>query len=193
MVVLLSIAMTGITKMVITTMDSQQKIDAEFRAQQDARQVEYDMEKILGEAKRLDAASHQYAEFRDDYVSVPNQNGGWTTYYYATPPGAIGPTIVRLITSSKPVYAPTLRTSDKQMINVMPNASNQSTTVERINSGPIFTYYKSDGTQATFSGGKVQTPRDVRSILVNYRITVSEGHTLKEPVNASTRINLRNY
>lgn len=191
--VLMSIALTGITKMVIMAMDTQQKIDADFRAQQDVRQAQYDMEKVIGESKRLDAASNQYPVFQNDVISVPTQTGSWVTYYYTTPPGAYGPTLVEITTSTRPAIPPTVLSTDKQMINVKPNSNDQYTTVDRVNNGPIFTFYKADGTPAAFNGSSVQTPRDVRSIVVNFRITVSEGHVLKDPVNASMRINLRNY
>lgn len=192
-IVLMSIALTGITKMVIMAMDTQQKIDSDFRAQQDVRQAQYDMEKIIGESKRLDAASNQYPVFQNDLISVPTQQGNWVTYYYATPPGAYGPTLVKIITNTRPAIPPTILSSDKQLINVKPNVNDQYTTVERLNNGPIFTFYKGDGAQPIFNGQSVQTPRDVRSIQVNFRITVSEGHVIKDPVNASVRINMRNY
>ena len=192
-VVLMSIALTGITKMVIMAMDTQQKIDADFRAQQDVRQAQYDMEKIVGESKRLDAATNQYPVFQNDLISVPTQQGNWITYYYTTPPGAYGPTIVEIITSTKPAIPPTVLSTDRQLIKVKPNSNDQFTTVEKINNGPIFTFYKADGATPAFNGQSVQTPRDVRSIQVNFRITVSEGHVLRDPVNASARINLRNY
>ncbi|MCL4472504.1 MAG: hypothetical protein M1539_03870 [Actinobacteria bacterium] len=191
--VLMSIALTGITKMVIMAMDTQQKIDSDFRAQQDVRQAQYDMEKIIGESKRLDAATNQYPIFQNDLISVPTQQGNWVTYYYATPPGAHGPTLVKIITNTRPAIPPTILSSDKQLINVKPNVNDQYTTVERLNNGPIFTFYKGDGAQPIFNGQSVQTPRDVRSIQVNFRITVSEGHVIKDPVNASVRINMRNY
>lgn len=192
-IVLMSIAMTGITKMVIMAMDTQQKIDSDFRAQQDVRQAQYDMEKIIGESKRLDAATNQYPIFQNDLISVPTQQGNWVTYYYTTPPGSYGPTLVKITTNSRPAIPPTVLNTDKQMINVKPNANDQYTTVERLNNGPIFTFYKGDGTQPVFNGQSVQTPREVRSIQVNFRITVSEGHVLKDPMNASSRINMRNY
>lgn len=192
-VVILVLVMVGITKLVIMTMDTQQKIDADFRAQSDVRQAQYDLEKNIGEAKRFDAAYNQYPVFQNDLISIPTQQGNWATYYYTTPPGAYGPTIVRIVTSTKPAIPPTVLSSDRELINVKPNANDQYTTVERINNGPIFTYYKADGTQPAFNGQSVQVPRDVRSISVNYRITVTEGHVLKDPVIASFRINLRNY
>lgn len=201
--VILAIAMAGISKVLIMTMGAQQKIDAEFRAQQDARQAEYDLEEFLGEAKRLDAATNQYPIFQSDLVSIPTQKGNWVTYYYTTPPGAYGPTIVRITTTSRPTLPLTVLSTDKQLINVMPNPNDQYTTVERNSNGtscagagsssPIFSFYLGDGSCAPFTGQSIQTPRDVRSIVVNYRITVSVGHVLQEPVNASVRVNLRNY
>ncbi|MHB1458215.1 MAG: hypothetical protein ACYC0V_15000, partial [Armatimonadota bacterium] len=149
-IVLMSIALTGITKMVIMAMDTQQKIDSDFRAQQDVRQAQYDMEKIIGESKRLDVASNLYPVFQNDLISVPTQQGNWVTYYYATPPGAYGPTLVKIITNTRPAIPPTILSSDKQLINVKPNVNDQYTTVERLNNGPIFTFYKSDGAQPIF-------------------------------------------
>jgi len=192
-VFLLGVSATGITEMLVSTMGAQQKIDAEFNAQQDVRQAEYEMEKTFGEAKRTDSATNQEPVFQSDLVSVPTQNNNWATYYFTIPPGADGPTIVKITTSTRPTIPPTVLNTDKQMINVRPNTGIQSTVVDRVNGGPIFTYFKNDGTQIMLTGQSIAIPRDVRSIQVNFRITVREGHILNDPVIALTRINLRNY
>ena len=192
-IALVSLAMTGIVKLLILSMGTQQQIDADFRAQQDVRQAQYDLEENLGEAKRQGVGENQYPIFQSDLLSVPDQRGNWVTYLYATPPGAEGPTIVRIFTDSKPSLPITVLGTDKQLINVMPGQANQYATVERINGGPLFTYYEDDDSPASFSGSSVQTPRHVRSIQINFRVSESDSHAMQDPVDASIRVNLRNY
>lgn len=192
---LLSLVMTGITGMLITSIKSQQKVDAQFRSQLDVRQALYDMESNIAEAKRKDSTGNQPI-FGNDLISFPSQKAGtWITYIYGTPPGAQGPTIVRIVSSSQPTLPITLKATDKQMINVNPNENGVITTVERVSGGPIFTYYGEDGSQIFPDAGTkiVTSPRDVRSVKVQFQTTVSEGHADREPTVSSTQINLRNF
>lgn len=187
---LFSIAMGAITSMLIMSMRSQDEINANFRSQQDVRQAVYDMEKNIAEAKRKDASNNQPI-FEDDLISFPSQTGtNWITYYYTTPPGATSPTIVRIVTTSRPTLPITVDDTDKQMIDVR-NGSDLVTTVEPVGDGaPIFRYYGADGSEIT---SPVAAPRDVRSVKVDFTTAVSDGHASNETTTSSTQINLRNF
>ncbi len=193
-IVLLSLAMTGITSVLISSMRAQQKVDAQFRSQLDARQVLYDMESNIAEAKREDSLGNQPV-FQDDLISFPSQSAGkWITYTYATLPGASQPTIIRLITDGKPAIPPVLTASDKQMIVIGSNGG-QTTLADRVNNGPIFTYFGDDGSQIMPNPGtgSVTTPRSVRSVKVSFETTTSEGHADRQPAISTTQVNLRNF
>ena len=73
-VTLMSIAMAGVTSMLIMSMRAQEEVNADFRSQLDARQVLYDMEKNIAEAKRSDASNNQPV-FQADLISFPSQQG----------------------------------------------------------------------------------------------------------------------
>ena len=190
---LLAIVMAAVTGMLISGMTTQAKIDAQLRAQLDARQVIYDMEKTMSEAKREDASGNPPV-FGDDMVTFPSQDGTeWYTYIYTTPPGAKSPTIVRKITNGEPALPVTVTSSDKQMIGL--GGDGLTATVDRASDGPIFTYYGADGNQIATD----PTTHDitditvVRSIKVGFQTTVTEAHAKHQPVAVSTQIDLRNF
>lgn len=190
---LFSLVMASITGMLISSMKAQSKVDAEFRSQLDVDQALYDIKSNIAEAKRKDATGVQ-PYMQDDLISFPSQNGtSWITYMYGTPPGANGPTIVRIISDTRPILPITLNSSDKQMISV--RAEGPITTVERVGGAPIFKFYGEGGGQLVPDPvtKNITTPRNVRSIMVTFRATVSEGHTVKQPSDTSMMINLRNY
>ncbi|MFA6001725.1 MAG: prepilin-type N-terminal cleavage/methylation domain-containing protein [Thermoleophilia bacterium] len=188
---LLTLALGAITSMIIMSMRSQEKINAEFRSQLDARVVLYDMEKNIAEAKRKDTSNNQPV-FQSDLISFPSQNGSqWITYVYATPPGASSGTIIRKITSGKPTIPVQVSSTDKQMINVREDGSGNVTTVERVSQyAPIFTYYGDSGLQIT---APVTDPRSVRSVKIVFKVTESDGHARNEDTISSSQINLRNF
>lgn len=187
---LFSIAMGAITSMLLMSLRSQDEINANFRSQQDVRQAVYDMEKNIAEAKRKDASDNQPI-FQSDLISIPSQTDtDWITYYYATPPGATSPTILRIVTTSRPTLPISIDDTDKQMIYVG-YGSDLVTTVERVGDGaPIFKYYGADGSEIT---SPVGTPRNVRSVKVEFTTAVSDGHASRETTTSSTQINLRNF
>lgn len=190
---LLSIVMAAVTGLLISGITSQTRVDAQLRAQLDARQVIYDMEKNLSEAKRHDASGNQ-AVFQDDMVSFPSQDGtDWFTYIYATPSGAPGPTIMRKITNGEPAMPIVLSATDDQMIKL--DGGSLKATVERTNNGPIFTYYGADGNQiATDPTTRAVTDiTQVRSIRVSFQTTVTEGHAQHQPVPVTIQIDMRNF
>jgi len=189
-ITLFSIAMGAITSMLLMSMRSQDEINANFRSQLDVRQAVYDMEKNIAEAKRKDASDNQPI-FQSDLISFPSQEGtNWITYYYATPSGASSPTILRIVTTSPPTLPISLDGGEKQMIDVG-YGSDLVTTVERVGEGaPIFRYYGADGSEIT---APVSTPRNVRSVKVDFTTTVSDGHANRETTTSSTQINLRNF
>ncbi len=190
---LLAIVMAAVTGMMVSGMTTQAKIDARLRAQLDARQVIYDMEKTMSEANRQDASGNRPV-FGDDMVTFPSQGGTkWFTYIYTTPPGANSPTIVRKITTGEPALPVSVTSSDKQMIGL--GGDGLTATVDRASGGPIFTYYGADGNQiATDATTHVITDiTTVRSIKVSFETTVSEGHAQHQPVPVSTQIDLRNF
>lgn len=187
---LFSIAMGAITSMLIMSMKAQDEINANFRSQQDVRQVVYDLEKNIAEAKRKDASNNQPI-FQADLISFPSQTGtDWVTYSYSTPPGESTPTILRIVTASRPTLPLSIDEEDKQMIDVS-RGSDLVTTVDRSGDGaPIFKYYGADGNQIS---APVATPRDVRSVKIEFTTTVSDGHAQRESTTSSTQINLRNF
>lgn len=186
---LLSIAMAGITAMLIMSIRAQDRVTTEFRSQLDVRKVLYDMETQVSEAKRTDALNNQPI-FQANAFTVPTQQGTWVTYEYATPVGESSSTMLRRYSATRPTALPvTPATTDHKMIGV--GQSELSTTVEPVSSGaPIFTYYGADGTQIA---APVSNPRSVRSIKVAFLVTESKGHAARESTVSSTQINLRNY
>jgi prepilin-type N-terminal cleavage/methylation domain-containing protein len=186
---LLSIAIAGVTSMLMMSMRTQDKINAGFRSQLDARKVIYDMELQVSESKKS-AANGQYAIFQGDAITVPTQQGNWVTYEYATPPGESTPTLVRIYSANRPSTLPVSPTSsDTKLINV--GTSEITTTMNRASSGaPIFTFYGSDGTRIT---APVSNTKLVRSIKIEFSVTESKGHEAGETNLSSTQINLRNY
>ncbi len=189
---LLAIVMTGITSMLISNMRAQQRIDAQFRSQLDVRQALYDIEGNLSEAKRKDASGNQPI-FQNDMVSFPSQNGSkWITYFYTTPPGTSSNTIMRIISDVMPVLPITVSTLDHQMINV---TADTGTTVDRIDSRPIFTYFGESGAQIIPDPVtlRIAVPRNVRSIQVSFQTNVNGGHGSVEPSQALTQIKLQNF
>lgn len=186
---LLSIAMAGITAMLIMSIRTQDKITTEFRSQLDVRKVLYDMELQVSEAKRTDTLNNQPI-FQADSLTVPTQQGSWVTYEFATPVGESSPTIIRRYSATRPATLPVTPVStDHKLIDV--GQSELETTVERVSpDAPIFTYYGADGTQIA---APVSNPRSVRSIKVAFLVTESKGHSDRESTVSSTQINLRNY
>lgn len=190
---LFSLVMAAVTGMLISSMRTQQKVDAEFRSQLDVGQALSDIKNIIAEAKRRDVYGNQ-PYMQDDLISFPTQNGSsWVTYVYGTTPGANGPTIVRIITSVRPTLPIVLSSADKQMISV--KAEGPITTVDRVDGAPIFTYFGEGGGQITPDPvtKNIATPRNVRSILVSFKATVSGGHDVEQPSTSTLQINLRNY
>ncbi|MHB8793621.1 MAG: PilW family protein [Thermoleophilia bacterium] len=187
---LFSIAMAAITSMLLMSMRSQDEINANFRSQQDVRQAVYDMEKNIAEAKRKDASNNQPI-FQSDLISIPSQTGTeWITYHYATPSGSTSPTIVRIVTTSRPTIPISIDDADKQMIDVR-NRGDLVTAVDRVGDlAPIFKYYGADGSEIA---SPVVTPRNVRSVKVEFITVVSDGHANSETTTSSTQINLRNF
>jgi Tfp pilus assembly protein PilV len=189
---LFTIVIGAITSMVIQSMKSQQEITADYRSQLNVRQVLYDMEKNIAEAKRHDALDNQPV-FDDDLVSFPSQNGSeWITYWYTnTHPSSGGKyTIVRINTGGMPTLPITVEETDKQMVIVDPDDSVESK-VEPVSPGaPIFTYYDANGTELSTP---VADPREVRSVQVSFISTATTGHTDDEPTVSSSRISLRNF
>lgn len=186
---LLSIAMVGITAMVIMSMRAQDKISTEFRSQLDVRKVLYDMELQVSEAKRTDALNNQPI-FQANAFTVPTQQGTWVTYEYTTPVGESSPTIIRRYSATRPATLPvTAVENDHKLIDV--GQSEIATTVEPVSqAAPIFTYYGTDGMQIA---APVSNPRSVRSIKVAFLVSESKGHSERESTVSSTQINLRNY
>ncbi len=190
-IVLLAIAVGAITGMVIMSMRSQQKVSAEFRAQLNARQALYDMEKNIAEAKRRDSEGNEPI-FHDDLISFPSQNGDeWITYIYTdSHPHSGGATIVKVVTDGMPTLPLAIEASDKQMINTDPGMS-EVAAVEPVTEGaPIFSYFDAAGGQLATP---VSNPREVRSVGVAFKTVVSTGHAQQEPTISTIRINLRNF
>ncbi|MDO8735880.1 MAG: prepilin-type N-terminal cleavage/methylation domain-containing protein [Thermoleophilia bacterium] len=189
-ITLMSIAIVGITSMLMMTMRTQDTINAGFRSQLDTRKVLYDMELQVSESKKS-AANGQYAIFQADAISVPTQEGNWVTYEYVTPPGESSPTLMRVFTANRPASLPvTPSSSDTKLINVGTN-SDITTAVNRASpSAPIFRFYGSTGSAIS---APVSNTRNVRSIKVEFSVTESKGHAEGESTVSSTQINLRNY
>ncbi|MHB1390772.1 MAG: type IV pilus modification PilV family protein [Thermoleophilia bacterium] len=187
---LLSIAMLGITNIMITSMRTQDKINASFSSQQEARKVLYDMERKISESAAKSAVGGQYAIFQNDAISLPTQNGKWLTYEYATRPGSSSPTLLRMETNSRPGSLPiSPSSSSKELIHV--GSADITTTVNRTSAdAPIFTFYGADGSIIT---APVNSPRGVRSVKVDFAVLESKGHAQGESTVSSTLINLRNY
>ena len=184
---LLAIVMAAVTSILISNMMAQQKIDAQFRSQLDVRQALYDMEKNLSEAKRKDASI--ISRFFRKTWFLPSQNGAnRITYIYTNPLGASSRTLMRRITDARPIPPIIVVTTDHQMINI--TAGGGTTSVERIEGRPIFTYFGADGVQIT---APVTTPRNVRSVQVSFQTFVSGGHGFEGDAQAVTRIKLQNY
>ena len=186
---LLSIAITGLTSMMIMSMRTEDKITSGFRSQLDTRQVVYDMEVQISEVKRVDSLN-QKAIFQANAVSMPTQQGNWVTYEYATPVGESSPTLIRRYSPSRPNGLPVSPAStDHKLIDV--GQGEQSATVEPVSDiTPIFSFYGEDG---TLIPAPVSNPTTVRSIKVAFLVTNSAGHTERESNIASTQITLRNY
>lgn len=189
---LLTIVMGAITSMVIQSMKSQQEITADYRSQLNVRQALYEMEKNIAEAKRQDELGNQPI-FEGDLVSFPSQNGSvWITYWYTnTHPSSGGKyTIVRIDTSGMPSLPVAVETTDKQLINVDPDDSEESKVEPASSGAPIFTYFDANGAELATP---VADPREVRSVQVSFRSTVSTGHSDDEPTVSTSKINLRNF
>ena len=95
---------------------------------------------------------------------------------------------MRRITDARPIPPIIVVTTDHQMINI--TAGGGTTSVERIEGRPIFTYFGADGVQIT---APVTTPRNVRSVQVSFQTFVSGGHGFEGDAQAVTRIKLQNY
>lgn len=186
---LLSIAIAGVTSMLMMSMRTQDKINAGFRSQLDTRKVLYDMELEVSESKKS-AANGQYAIFQGDAITVPTQQGNWVTYEYMTPPGESSPTLMRIYSATRPATLPKApTTNDTKLINV--GSSEITTTMNRATpSAPIFTFYGADGARIT---APVSNTKNVRSIKLEFSVTESKGHDEGETNSSSTQINLRNY
>ena len=116
----------------------------------------------------------------------------WITYLYTSEhPDSSGlPTIVKVVTDGVPSLPLTILSSDKQLINVDPDLS-EAATVERVSgNAPIFSYYDEEGNQMSTP---VANPRDVRSVEISFKSTVSTGHAQNEPTVSTIKINLRNF
>lgn len=191
-IVLLTIAIAAITGMLISSMRSQQEVSADIRSQLNMKQVLYDMEKQIAEAKRRDDSGNQ-PTFQDDLIAFPSQNDPvWITYIYTDqhPSSGMNPTIVRIDTEGMPTLPLDIQPADKQMINVNPENS-EVATVERVSDGaPVFKYFDENGTQMVTP---VADPRLVRFVEVSIRTTVSNAHAQDEPTVSTTRISLRNF
>ncbi len=150
------------------------------------------MEKNISEAQRRDTYGNEPI-FQDDLISFPSQNEPqWITYLYTSEhPDSSGlPTIVKVVTDGMPSLPLTILSSDKQLINVDP-ALSETATVERVfSNAPLFTYYDEEGNQMSTP---VANPRNVRSVDIAFKSTVSTGHAQNEPTVSKIKINLRNF